>query len=695
MLHSVYVLLILFLMGVVKPVSAVDPTTQASGINSSIKTYAGSKQSLNANLLKPLTSPAQMTAFDGNTFDVEMGCEGEKKALEMTIMPGASGDINPLIIAQDTTDDGTLNEIMTLPFEVSGICANGVMSCASGNWTGCSSYQWGTNAIGALELNAVGIKELGGCYCINNHCGNNLLLTNMNNIAGDLMSGAMAAITKANQKYTPTRMKVEGNLATYYKQKIVDCSSPSVVEAQLYSSPDAIAPAAFSERGTNDTYDLITNSAAADEIQTDIQTCSINRHISLTLDYIDVPSCEPGTWFSVATTAANFDTAGDNAWLESQAYCDPTGPLKIRVRAWDGGGRGACNDAMGADGEGFVTLTMPENDSISNGYVMTRPNLRRRSCYWVPVFYSGSCVSADGGCNYSFTFYNGNHNFIDLDYPLYAEYYPQSCAELSADSTFISNTNCVDLPPGGSVLHFTKMTISHSFIRPHVTPTPNIDSCRRDTEVIDDNCSARASDSECSLIQERWDGITTIDNYQPTGVQPLPGTVAISDGLCTLDITRDYWVKNREYRCKNGLTYDYNNILNRAGTVIDSVDTSTGNYADKQLNDGTWQASAGSIAEISSVTTPSECVTACKTKRARKNTDSGTYGVTSDLRVSDITYDYSYKECVDNVCPLAAGEEEVKSCDCLNEFGEATATMQAMRLGSRDLICTSGNPQLP
>ena len=678
------------------PSSNEDAGVEAKTVDTQIKSYVGSDAALNNNLMNPLISSSKMSTFDGQQFDAQLTCEGEKETLGMVVVPGATGDIDNLFISQDTTNNGIMNSSVTLPFNISGVCANGVVSCTPGTWSSCQSYKWGVAGDGKLELNKVGIKKVGGCYCINNHCGSNLVLTNMNNILGDLASGAMAAITEKNMQYVPSRLKIDGNSGIYYTQQMIDCgSSAATPEAAYYDSPSTISPTAFSSSGSDDTYDLLTNSVAAEESTSAVKACSIKREISLTLDYNDVPSCEVGTWAYITKTSATFDKRGDDAWLETQVYCDPTGPLKIRVRAWDGGGKSSCNSEMGADSEGFVTLTMPSDDKVSSGYVFTTPNLKGSSCYDVPVFYNGSCVSKDGGCTYNFDFYNGSQE-IDIDTwtVLYREY-PESCATNIASNTKITTSNCVDLPGGGSVVYKNKGTISTTFIRPHITPTPDFSSCRLDTESITNTCTLLESDVDCSLLKEAIDTVKTVENYQPTGVYPLASTVSISDGLCTKNFTRDYWGKDREYRCKTSITTNYDDIITRAGTVMSSSDSSTGTYSDMQLNTGGWKSTSGAIIQIPDAIDPTSCVNACKTRTPRTNTDAGTYGINSDLRVTDITYDYEYKECIDNTCPLETGEQLVKECGCLNEFGEAAATIQAVRLGSRDLICTSGNPQQP
>ena len=83
------------------------------------------------------------------------------------------------------------------------------------------------------------------------------------------------------------------------------------------------------------------------------------------------------------------------------------------------------------------------------------------------------------------------------------------------------------------------------------------------------------------------------------------------------------------------------------------------------------------------------CEPACKTRQAKLDTQVTTTGTVTDVRVPSQSYDIYYRTCVDNVCPAEAGEEILKDCQCLNEFVEAGATIQALRLAGKDSICSS------
>ncbi|MDT7535434.1 hypothetical protein OVY48_18685 [Sphingobium sp. SA2] len=41
------------------------------------------------------------------------------------------------------------------------------------------------------------------------------------------------------------------------------------------------------------------------------------------------------------------------------------------------------------------------------------------------------------------------------------------------------------------------------------------------------------------------------------------------------------------------------------------------------------------------------------------------------------------------LCPAGDGEELVSACGCLDDFPEAVAMMQTVRLAGADLVCTA------
>lgn len=75
------------------------------------------------------------------------------------------------------------------------------------------------------------------------------------------------------------------------------------------------------------------------------------------------------------------------------------------------------------------------------------------------------------------------------------------------------------------------------------------------------------------------------------------------------------------------------------------------------------------------------------------NSDAAPDGVVSALQNSPQGWDIYYHACsADNVCPAGNGEEIVSACGCLDDFPEAVAMMQTLRLAGADLVCTATAP---
>jgi len=680
------------------PLSADQQTAYDAAINAnqSVRQYAGSGQAINDNLTEPLVTDRQLSKFNGERYSAKIGCDIEKVALEMTVIPGAGGDAEQLIVAQDINNDGTMDNTLASPFRISGICSNGVISCDEGTWNNCNHYRWGATATGILQFDTVSVKQLGGCYCVNNSCGTNLIQRNLQNVLGDLSGGALATMSKVTNNFAASRLQITGLTGKYFVNELGGCGENPTDQTTYINNPGQISADAFSAASTDTTYDLLTNSDAANDKASSVNSCAIKRNITVTHDLMMVPSCIEGTWFKVARTSRNFDTYGDDAWLEAQAFCDPDAPLRIRFRAWDGAGKTHCNAAMGADNEGFVALPAPVNDTVSNGYVMTHPNLRGTGCYDVPVFYNGSCTASDGLCTFNFTAYDGTKlpvwdSWIDWDYP--AEFSTQSCAERITTPTY-DPPDCIDVP-GGSVIHEGSKNLTLMFERPHFTPTPDLNTCRLDAEWLDNGCTALETDADCNVLEETVDGTTTILDFQPTGNIVSPSATSVSDGICNLNFTRDYWNKNRTYQCVKNTGWDLTQIEERVSHINQNTVESTGTYKDKILENGVWVEPNTSGIEIA-VPFPAQptCTKACKTRKLTESSSVATFGVESDLRVNSDTYDYFFYECdAVNACPMGVGEELVSACGCLSEFGEAASMINMMRHASRDSICTSGVPQ--
>src|SRR5208283_3331984 len=196
--------------------------------NSVLNTY-GTKSGITNNISNPLTSSnTPMTTIDGSvSFSGQLQCPNSQRFMEVLIQPGVTGDITTFIVSQDTNFDGNLDYTYEVPFPVSGLCANGVVTCNPGTWTNCRTYQWTSDTSGRVSLQSVPLTALGGCFCVNNSCGTNLVFANTPTIMNVIGGGVAGAIQKNDSRYAISNVVIDGIDATYYGQNSGGCVASS------------------------------------------------------------------------------------------------------------------------------------------------------------------------------------------------------------------------------------------------------------------------------------------------------------------------------------------------------------------------------------------------------------------------------------------------------------------------------------
>ncbi|MFP3488343.1 hypothetical protein R0K20_12005, partial [Staphylococcus sp. SIMBA_130] len=127
--------------------------------------------------------------------------------------------------------------------------------------------------------------------------------------------------------------------------------------------------------------------------------------------------------------------------------------------------------------------------------------------------------------------------------------------------------------------------------------------CTLSSDAIYDGCNAYRNDTSCVLKEEDVDGVTTMTNYVPTSLTPLPTVQPITGRYCNIPVTRDWWEKKRTYLCETNTTYNFDDALARADHV-QTTTTGTG-YEDylKQSN-GSITTPTGSLTTLSEVAVP-------------------------------------------------------------------------------------------
>ena len=154
------------------PASAQTVEDRARAAAEASREKTSDSEAIQQNYLTPgLAGQPIATVDNSQTFNPSIACQQTATLLELIAQPASSGDIGTLRISRDKNLDGSVDQTLTLPVPVSGICANGVVSCQPGTWNQCRSFQWDVASGGDLKLTEVGLTDLAGCYCVNNSCG--------------------------------------------------------------------------------------------------------------------------------------------------------------------------------------------------------------------------------------------------------------------------------------------------------------------------------------------------------------------------------------------------------------------------------------------------------------------------------------------------------------------------------------------
>jgi uncharacterized protein YbaR (Trm112 family) len=212
------------------------------------------------------------------------------------------------------------------------------------------------------------------------------------------------------------------------------------------------------------------------------------------------------------------------------------------------------------------------------------------------------------------------------------------------------------------------------------------DGCKM-IETMIDGCSALASVPACLIKDERSDDVETFRNGIKTGLDPLPQTRILGTAACPVTLTRDFFVKDRSYRCEIETGTLPTPDLSRARYIIAH---STPILLADRLTDRNGETEDSTRGFAMPAQRPvAACEPICKSRSLRHNIDAAPAGVVGARQNSPTGIDTHYHACTqESVCPLGPGEELVSACGCLDDFPEAVMMMQTVRLAGADLVCT-------
>ncbi|EJL7720590.1 conjugal transfer protein TraN, partial [Cronobacter sakazakii] len=633
----------------------------ANSISSSVKGQTNTASKLNQTQIRPVSGDEKMKTYDGKTsFNGRAVCKGSSEFMRMLVQPTGNGNLKLLNIMQDTDMNGSLNITSSPGWDISVVCSNGFQTCSDANNAAtCTSWAWVADPKSyQLGRKNVAMTDLGGCYCINNSCGSNLAWNNLGQILNDLGGGASQALSRANPWFTLSQIKVDGVSASFVGGDTASCSigdsegffgtADGKKILNYKDNYNAMKTDAESNKNTSSAYKSITTGSLNPNEQYDLKSCSVTRNVPL--DEVKL------------NEIIAFD-GGEGTVQQCGTDCLQLVMGKIGNNYWDG----YCK-YYEVESKFFVK----KPDRIKSATLV-----EVQYDDWMQMWVSDKVV------------WNGPHgNWTDMG-PV-----PGSCQQ---NTSWKQNPN-LDfkqyLNKEGPVTFKLRVEVydgGEGYARVNLKADL---SCKEGKDYISNTCTAYEQDKECQLVEEAVDGVKTFTGGINTGLIPLAQTQVLQGNFCSVPVKRDWFKKNRTYRCNKKTSFNFDNIIERKAYIDKTV--TPGDYKDKMFNNGKVSYGAGELfwPDMPKV---GDCINMCKTRKPKQTPDMAVTGqVDKNNKSGVIKYDNFYYECdATNKCPAEPGEEVIKACQCLNEFAEAAAIMQVIRQGGQDMICSSGKPKKP
>lgn len=580
------------------------------------------------------------TIDNSKSFNPNLSCQKSATLMEVLIQPSGTGDIDTVQVARDTDLDGAVDSRSTLPVPVSGICANGVISCTPGTWTQCRYFRWDTDPAKALKLSESQMSELAGCYCINNSCGTNLVWANLPSVLGDLGGGMIGALTTADPRIGVAQAVIDGPVIRYVGAQTTACASnPALPQSAYRANPATIAGDAAAAAAGNAVFQALAGSATGLGKAQQLRHCTIERQLNVV---------KPGLAEIIDRTAGGYSTVPDGTSVDFYLGSP-------------------VDNAINGGGCSLFDFRMTLHVGVADRILAARL-AELAGDDWAQLRVDGVLIAS------------GEDPWTSAGLP------PGQCEKGRTFHAFPNTDLKPFLTPGDHEIWF-RLGVSKGgdgYARIHV----ETDGGCQTTEQLADSCAAIAGDAQCHLDNELVDGVQTFRNGINTGLTPLRQTRVLGTESCPVQVTRDFFLRDRTYRCTLDSSAFPEPDLSRGAYIIDrSTETQLADRA-RQV-DGSYAETTRPFHLPDRGAVPA-CEPVCKTRAASTNTAAAPAGVVGAQQNVPTSYDTFFHACSsDNVCPLGPGEEIVSACGCLDDFPEAVVMMQTVRLAGADMVCTS------
>jgi len=630
---------------------ASDPTQpqkdNAQQAYEAIKGRFGDKDALEQNFTTPLTSGTSFTTLDGRTaFNQQLSCSSSSNYLEVFYGIGGGGDLSPISVRQDTNFDGKFDWNVSFANPVSGICANGIIACDAGTFDNCRSYSWTAGSGTRLALKETSLGELGGCYCVNNSCGNSLAFSNRSTVLDDLAGGMAGALMQRDPRYSVSTVKKEDFVIQLAGQDARACSpEPDVGQHQYFDTPANLSSDAFAASANDNVFGLVSGIPSGDAVLITRNSCWIERRV--TLD--EILASDIINRVTASTEYGEAACAGDPDCFQFSLGDDTDNGIVKK----------GCNIFTRE-----IVWQVDHKDRLSEAFLTSATYEDQ-----IQISVNGTHIFATGG-------FNGVSD-------------PDKCQIDDQASVNINRSFLHALKEGTNrmVLKIAVKKRGSGQIRGRVRYEP---ACEL-VENIDDTCAPHAANDDCRLVDESVDDVRTWLNGGRTGLTPIAQTRTLYGARCVETFNKPWFERDRTYECEADNAGTLNFDFSRSAHIlsISGVDQ----FSDiRPGSDGSLQTFSGNYS-FNTDFGINDCEQICKVSIVEPDNEVSSTGVVNALLKNPNTKNFNYHSCAGGVCPVGPGENLVTECGCLNEFTDAAAIMQTFRLAGQDLTCTSGSRQ--
>jgi len=649
-----------------------DAKRKAEDVFQTFKNTASSARVIKQRYVNPLLSNIPLYTIDSSeSFNVQILCPSAKEFMTILAQPQSTGDINVKVFL-DRDRDGVMDSEFTFN-GISGVCANGFVRCDPGTWNGCGFYTFEYDG-SVLREKGVSFKKLGGCFCINNSCGENLFWRNAYYILSVLGGAIVQEFQRVDPSFTVSSSVLEGTALKFYAQSLSNCfaagGSSQVKNLTGYlKNPYTIQGDASSlyltevQNPESVTYAVEKFAESMNELVEE-KTCTVRRVIE-TREY-DISEL-----FSRAR-----DCKGD---LPGPYICGERCVYFIF----------GVHQSEGNQGYAQIDFEMTPDFYDIIYVIEARWRTDTRGPY--------PCFDDDGYVKFYLNgVYAGGQSYGDSEAGC-------GCCG-SAPSHWVQLSKDLIIPPsGGSSMNTLEVYAGGSGggegvaagcrpVEVYFCLTEPFKGCYISRDYIEDTCEDLENDPECTLWEEKVDGVLTVQNGMRTGLYPL----VKCETFCGEVICGTHWFVERKYRCRSSET-DLAEAEKRLKKIYSTstFEQSTGEitYTDIRKEGEMWSTYPSQKINVAENFNreSTECEYVCKVEVPEVGKD-----VRKDMDLNrNPKKVFVYRPCTPDeqgryTCPVNPGERIISDCTCDSFFTEAAIVLQAMRLAGSDFICSSG-----